>query len=121
MISGILELPSGARRHSAIIAIHEWWGLIDWVKENTSFAKEAIVEPTRLCVLLHTKMEGNGDFLKNPKTYIPCDPHLEVGGGNNAFVAKVSGRQLFDAEKEDGWQALQILAATSDIAMGTPT
>jgi carboxymethylenebutenolidase len=31
-ISGMLALPGGARRHPAIIAIHEWWGLTDWVK-----------------------------------------------------------------------------------------
>lgn len=35
-ISGILELPSGARHHPAIIAIHEWWGLTDWVKEKAA-------------------------------------------------------------------------------------
>lgn len=31
-ISGMLALPSGAHCHPAIIAIHEWWGLTDWVK-----------------------------------------------------------------------------------------
>ena len=31
-ISGMLALPGGTRRHPAIIAIHEWWGLTDWVK-----------------------------------------------------------------------------------------
>ena len=31
-ISGMLALPVGARRHPAIIAIHEWWGLTGWVK-----------------------------------------------------------------------------------------
>jgi len=35
-ISGVLELPTGARRHPAIIAIHEWWGLTDWVKEKAA-------------------------------------------------------------------------------------
>jgi carboxymethylenebutenolidase len=31
-ISGMLALPGSGRRHPAIIAIHEWWGLTDWVK-----------------------------------------------------------------------------------------
>ncbi len=69
-----------------------------------SFTKEVIVEPTRPCVLLHTKMEGHGDFLQNLKTYVLCAPHLEVAGeGNNAFVVEVSGRQLLAAEKENRW------------------
>ncbi len=32
--SGFLALPNGASRHWAIIAVHEWWGLNDWVKEQ---------------------------------------------------------------------------------------
>jgi len=35
-ISGMLALPAGARRHPAIIAIHEWWGLTDWTKEQAT-------------------------------------------------------------------------------------
>jgi glucoamylase len=72
-----------------------------------SFTKEVIAEPTRPCVLIHTTMEGNGDFLRSLKTYVICNPHLEVGGtGNNAYVVEVSGRQLLVAEKEDRWLAM---------------
>lgn len=35
-ISGFLGLPGDAGRHRAIVAIHEWWGLTDWVKEQTT-------------------------------------------------------------------------------------
>ncbi len=34
--SGLLYLPSGSGSHPAIIVIHEWWGLNDWVKEQAS-------------------------------------------------------------------------------------
>jgi carboxymethylenebutenolidase len=31
---GILYLPHGAGPHPALIVIHEWWGLNDWVKQQ---------------------------------------------------------------------------------------
>ena len=34
-ISGFLALPDTPGRHPAIVVIHEWWGLNDWVKEQT--------------------------------------------------------------------------------------
>jgi carboxymethylenebutenolidase len=33
-VSGYLALPEGGGKHPAIIVIHEWWGLNDWVKEQ---------------------------------------------------------------------------------------
>jgi carboxymethylenebutenolidase len=33
-VSGYLVLPEGGGKHPAIIVIHEWWGLNDWVKEQ---------------------------------------------------------------------------------------
>ena len=33
-VGGYLVLPDSSGRHPAIIAIHEWWGLNDWVKEE---------------------------------------------------------------------------------------
>jgi len=33
-VSGYLALPDGGGKHPAIIVIHEWWGLNDWVKEQ---------------------------------------------------------------------------------------
>ena len=33
-VSGYLALPDGAGKHPAIVVIHEWWGLNDWVKEQ---------------------------------------------------------------------------------------
>jgi carboxymethylenebutenolidase len=33
-VTGVLALPRDPRRHRAIIVIHEWWGLNEWVKEQ---------------------------------------------------------------------------------------
>jgi carboxymethylenebutenolidase len=33
-VSGYLALPPGGGKHPAIIVIHEWWGLNDWVKQQ---------------------------------------------------------------------------------------
>jgi carboxymethylenebutenolidase len=32
---GYLSLPKGAGTHPGIVVIHEWWGLNDWVKEQS--------------------------------------------------------------------------------------
>lgn len=34
-VNGYLSLPRGEGTHPAVIVIHEWWGLNDWVKERT--------------------------------------------------------------------------------------
>ena len=34
-IDGYLALPKGAGTHSGIVVIQEWWGLNDWVKQQT--------------------------------------------------------------------------------------
>lgn len=33
--SGYLSLPKGGGKHPAIIVIQEWWGVDDWIKEQT--------------------------------------------------------------------------------------
>lgn len=33
-VTGFLAAPRDTRRHRAIIVIHEWWGLNEWVKEQ---------------------------------------------------------------------------------------
>lgn len=33
-VSGFLVLPEGPGAHAAVVVIHEWWGLNDWVKEQ---------------------------------------------------------------------------------------
>ena len=43
-VTGYLALPDGAGKHPAIVVVHEWWGLNDWVKEQAQkFAAEGYV------------------------------------------------------------------------------
>ncbi len=76
-------------------------------QDRFSLTKEIITEPTRPCVLVHTKLEGSDKFLAALKIYVLCAPHLEMAGeGNNAFVVEVSGRNLLVAEKNNRWLVL---------------
>lgn len=34
-VAALLTLPPGAGRHSAVIVIHPWWGLNDWIKDQS--------------------------------------------------------------------------------------
>ncbi len=33
-VSAYLAEPAGGGKHPALIVIHEWWGLTDWIKQN---------------------------------------------------------------------------------------
>jgi len=33
-VTGYLAIPNGVGKHPAIVVIHEWWGLNDWVKDQ---------------------------------------------------------------------------------------
>ena len=58
-VIGYLSMPVGAGKHPAILLIHEWWGLTDWMKENADmFAKKGYVA---LCVDLY-----RGKVTNNP-------------------------------------------------------
>lgn len=35
-VHGLLYLPSTPGPHPAIIVIHEWWGLVDWIKQQSA-------------------------------------------------------------------------------------
>ena len=43
-VTGYLALPDSAGQHPAIVVIQEWWGLNDWIKEQTQrFARQGYV------------------------------------------------------------------------------
>lgn len=44
MVTGYLALPGTPGKHPALIVIHEWWGLVPWVKEQADkFAAQGYV------------------------------------------------------------------------------
>lgn len=44
IVSGYLALPEGGGKHPAVVVIHEWWGLNEWVKDETrKFAAQGYV------------------------------------------------------------------------------
>jgi carboxymethylenebutenolidase len=50
-VPGYLSLPKGEGKHPALILVHEWWGLTQWMKDNADmFAKKGYVA---LCVDLY--------------------------------------------------------------------
>jgi len=43
-IQGFLALPDSGGKHPALVVIHEWWGLNDWVKDQAQrFAEQGFV------------------------------------------------------------------------------
>jgi carboxymethylenebutenolidase len=43
-VKGYLAYPDDGKKHPAIVLIHEWWGLTDWIKENArKFAEQGYV------------------------------------------------------------------------------
>ena len=69
--------------------------------------KEIITDPHLSCVLQHTRLQGNPQFLSQLRLYALCSPHLEVGGwNNNGYVIEAAGRQILAAEKHGTWLAL---------------
>jgi carboxymethylenebutenolidase len=50
-VLGYLSLPKGEGKHPALILVHEWWGLDQWMKDSADmFAKKGYVA---LCVDLY--------------------------------------------------------------------
>src|SRR5579875_1428726 len=43
-VHGLLYLPAASGHHPALVVIHEWWGLNDWIKQQAQqFAAQGYV------------------------------------------------------------------------------
>ena len=71
-VQGVLYTPAGAGPFPAIIVIHEWWGLNDWVKEQASkLADEGYVA---LAIDLYRgKVADNSDMAHQLMRGVPED------------------------------------------------
>jgi carboxymethylenebutenolidase len=69
---GLLYLPHGAGPHAALIVIHEWWGLNDWIKhEAAGYASQGYVA---LAVdLYHGKVADTADLAHELSRGLPED------------------------------------------------
>ena len=100
-VSGYLALPEGPGKHPAIIVIHEWWGLNDWVKEQAQkFASQGYVA---LAVDLYRgKVASTADDAHVLMRGLPDDRGMR---DLEAAFAYVSSRPDVDAKKigSIGW------------------
>lgn len=69
---GLLYLPQGSGPHPALVVIHEWWGLNDWIKEQAAgYAKQGYVA---LAVdLYHGKVADNPETAHELMRGLPQD------------------------------------------------
>ncbi|BBD59379.1 glycoside hydrolase 15-related [Nostoc sp. HK-01] len=69
--------------------------------------KEVIADPHLSCILQHTKITGEREFIDQLHLYALCAPHLEVSGkNNNGYTVEVAGQNILVAEKGGTWLAL---------------
>jgi glucoamylase len=69
--------------------------------------KEIIADPHLPCVLVHTRLEGDEEFLKKLHLYVLLAPHLESRGwGNNAAATDVAGKTILVAFRGATYLAL---------------
>ena len=84
-----------------------------------SITKDVIADPHLPCLLQHTSISGNQEFLRSLRVYVLCAPHLQVGGwANNARVREVGGRRILTAEKGGIWLVLGATAPFSRVSCG---
>jgi carboxymethylenebutenolidase len=69
---GLLYLPHGAGPHPALIVIHEWWGLNEWIKQEAArYASQGYVA---LAVdLYHGKVADTSDLAHELSRGLPQD------------------------------------------------
>lgn len=100
-VSGYLAAPEGGGKKPAIVVIHEWWGLNDWVKGKAdAFARQGYVA---LAVDLYRgKVADNADVAHQLMRGLPEDRAVR---DLKAAVAYLRTRQDVDGTKiaSIGW------------------
>lgn len=84
-----------------------------------TITKEIITDSLFPCILQHTWLTGNSQFLSNLRLYALCSPHLGNGGWNDsALVVDVAGRKILTAQENDTWLAMAATAPFSRASCG---
>jgi carboxymethylenebutenolidase len=69
---GLLYLPQGSGHHPALIVIHEWWGMTDWIKQEAAhYASEGYV--TLAVDLYRGKVATDADMAHELMRGLPQD------------------------------------------------
>jgi carboxymethylenebutenolidase len=116
-VSGYLAVPEGAGKKPALVVIHEWWGLNDWVKGKADgFAKQGYVA---LAVDLYRgKVASDADMAHQLMRGLPDDRAVR---DMKAAVAYLRSRPDVEASKVGsvGWCMGGGLSL--DLAVAEPT
>ena len=100
-LSGFLATPAGKGPHPAMVVIHEWWGLNDWIRDNTrEMARRGYVA---LAVDLYRgQVAEDRDTAHELSRGLPSDRAL---ADLKAAVAYVRGRDDVDGDRVGsiGW------------------
>ena len=81
--------------------------------------KEVIADPHLSCILQHTKLTGEREFISQLQLYALCAPHLQVGGrNNNGYIVEVAGQKILVAEKEGIYLTLAATVPFTHLSCG---
>jgi carboxymethylenebutenolidase len=84
---GLLYLPQGAGPHPALIVIHEWWGLNDWIKQEAAgYAAKGYV--TLAVDLYHGQVATTPDLAHELSRGLPQDQGVRDLTSALAFLAQ---------------------------------
>ena len=94
-VSGYLATPAGPGKNPAIVVIHEWWGLNDWVKGKADeFAKQGYVA---LAVDLYRgKVAQDPDMAHQLMRGLPDDRALRDMKARGGVPARPPGRRCVE-------------------------
>ena len=110
-----LALPDSAGRHPAIIVIHEWWGLNDWVKEQAQkfaglgyvalaldlYRGRSTADPNEAHELMRGLPQDRAvRDLKSAFDYLASRPDVEAGKIGDVGWCMGGGYSLLLAENE---------------------